>query len=225
MNHEDSIAAAASLVIGYLIGGIPFGFIIGRLRGIDIRTTGSGNIGATNLGRALGPTWGRIALALDIAKGLVPVLMLAPVVSVVFASENYYVAHATMGFGAILGHIFTPYLFFRGGKGVATTIGVFAALVHVWIAVPLVGYYIVRKKSGYVSAGSITLAVLLPASAALCYRSELALAWPVVASAGATGVLVLIRHVSNIKRLVRGEENAAPQKTGTDTRADAGEKP
>ena len=212
MSEPDIYAGGVSLVAGYALGGIPFGLILGWVRGVDIRKVGSGNIGATNLGRALGKKWGIVGLVLDIAKGLLPVLYLAPVIAYMFIGANLNIACAAMALGTILGHVFSPYLVFRGGKGVATTIGAFTALLGWWIALPVGGYFIVREASGYVSAGSITFSVLLPVTAALKHRSELAADWPVVALAAATGVLVLIRHSSNIKRLVRGEEMAAPAK-------------
>jgi glycerol-3-phosphate acyltransferase PlsY len=212
MSEPDMYAGGIALVAGYVIGGIPFGLIIGWMKGVDIRKVGSGNIGATNLGRALGKRWGIVCLVLDIAKGLLPVLFVAPAIANALLGAGELIASAAMGVGTILGHVFCPYLGFRGGKGVATTIGAFGALLHWWILLPLVGYIVVRKTSGFVSAGSITLAILLPAAAALKHRSDLSTAWPVVALAAATGVLVLIRHASNIKRLVSGEEMAAPVK-------------
>jgi len=210
VSEPDMYAGGVALVAGYFIGGIPFGLILGWMKGVDIRKSGSGNIGATNLGRALGKKWGFIGLALDIAKGLLPVLFIAPAIAFSFLGADQHIACAAMGVGTILGHVFSPYLRFRGGKGVATTIGAFSALLLWWILLPLVGYVVVRKKSGYVSAGSITFATLLPVAAALMHRNELASAWPVVALAAATGVLVLVRHASNIKRLASGEEMAAP---------------
>lgn len=212
--REDIIGAGCALAAGYLIGGIPFGYIMARLRGIDVREVGSGNIGATNVGRALGRGWGFLALALDIAKGVLPVLLLAPAIARWVGAVDPEYALAATGLGAILGHVFTPYLRFRGGKGVATSIGVFAALAHYWIALPLVGYVLVRKLTGYVSAGSIALAVLLPVAAAASRWGELSAAWPRVASGAFAGMLILVRHRENIARLVRGEELAAPKKAG-----------
>jgi glycerol-3-phosphate acyltransferase PlsY len=209
VTNPDLVASLIALVAGYLIGGIPFAFIIGKMKGVDIRVVGSGNVGATNLGRAIGRSYGLIALALDIAKGLVPVLLVSPITVVVAGGTNHRITEAAMALGTIVGHVFTPYLFFRGGKGVATTIGAFAALLQFWILLPLGGYFLVRKLSGYVSAGSITLAVLLPVAAALMNRSELSAAWPVVVLAGAVGALVLVRHRSNVVRLIQGREHAA----------------
>jgi len=212
--REDIIAAACALAAGYLIGGVPFGYVMARLRGIDVREVGSGNIGATNVGRALGRGWGLLALALDIAKGMLPVLFLAPALARWVGAADREYALTAMGLGAILGHIFTPYLRFRGGKGVATSVGVFAALTHYWIALPLVVYVIIKKLTGYVSAGSIALAVLLPVAAVARCWGELSAAWPRVAFAVFAGMLILVRHRENIARLVRGEELAAPKRSG-----------
>ena len=212
--RTDVLSAACALAAGYLIGGIPFGYLIARARGVDIRKTGSGNVGATNVGRALGRGWGVVTLALDIAKGFLPVFFLAPVFVHKLGAGNTEYALAGAGLGAILGHVFTPYLRFRGGKGVATSIGVFAALIHYWIALPLVMYILVRKLTGYVSAGSIALVALLPVAAAASRWGELSAAWPTVAFAALAGGLILARHRENITRLARGEELAASTGAG-----------
>ena len=212
--REEITTAACALAAGYLIGGIPFGYVMARLRGVDVREVGSGNIGATNVGRALGRGWGFLALALDIAKGVLPVLFLAPAIARWVGAADREYALAAMGLGAILGHVFTPYLRFRGGKGVATSIGVIAALTGYWIALPLVVYVAIRKLTGYVSAGSIALATLLPVAAAASRWGELSTAWPRAALGAFAGMLILVRHRENIARLVRGEELAAPKKAG-----------
>jgi glycerol-3-phosphate acyltransferase PlsY len=204
---------AASLAAGYLLGGIPFAYLIARARGVDLRGVGSGNIGATNLGRALGKSRGLVCLVLDVAKGFLPVFLLAPAVAGwtgAGGERAVELASVAAGAGAVLGHVFTPYLALRGGKGVATSIGVFGALCHWWIGGPVALYVIVRKATGYVSAGSVALAATLPAAALGSRWGELASGWPVVAFAGAAGALILARHRSNIARLLRGEEHSAP---------------
>jgi glycerol-3-phosphate acyltransferase PlsY len=213
MTRTDSLALLAALASGYLIGGVPFGYLAAHFRGVDIRAIGSGNIGATNVGRALGRWWGTVVLLLDIAKGFLPVFLLAPFVAAEIGSGNVELVRVATGLGTILGHVFTPYLGFRGGKGVATSIGVFAALCSYWVAIPLVAYGLVRKLSGYVSAGSITLAALLPLAAWLQFRLPLsgeAAGWYTIAFAVLVGILILLRHSSNIARLVSGTEHGAP---------------
>ena len=213
MTRADSYALLAALASGYLIGGVPFGYLTAHFRGVDIRDTGSGNIGATNVGRALGRWWGMVVLLLDIAKGFVPVFLLAPFIAAEIGSGNVELVRVVTGLGTILGHVFTPYLGFRGGKGVATSIGVFAALCSYWIAMPLAAYGLVRKLSGYVSAGSIALALLLPLAAWLQFRlpaSGEAAGRYTIGFAVLVGILILIRHSTNIARLVSGTEHGAP---------------
>ena len=213
--------ATAALAAGYLIGGVPFGYLAARVRGVDLRRIGSGNIGATNVGRALGRRSGTLVLLLDIAKGFVPVLVLAPFLAARTGTGAVELARVMTGAGCILGHVFTPYLGLRGGKGVATSIGVFAALCSYWIALPLAAYLVLRKLTGFVSAGSIALSVLLPVAAWARSLEGPAgtggAGWTTTAFAALAGVLILVRHRSNIARLLRGTEHGAPS-----GRADAG---
>jgi glycerol-3-phosphate acyltransferase PlsY len=228
LTRPDIVAALACLATGYVLGGIPFGYIVARFRGVDVREVGtfgyivarfrgvdvrevgSGNVGATNVGRALGRSWGWLVLVLDIGKGLLPVLLLAPAMAVWFGGAALLTSSSAMGLGAILGHVFTPFLGLRGGKGVATSIGVFAALVQYWIALPLGAYVVARRLTGYVSLGSISLAVCLPVAAWLSHRGAGARAWPVIGLASLVGALILLRHRSNIVRLLTGTEHTAP---------------
>ena len=215
MTRADVLTVVATLAAGYLVGGVPFGYLAAHMRGVDIRRIGSGNIGATNVGRALGRWWGIVVLLVDIGKGFVPVFFLAPFImarmgAAQMGSGGVELARVTTGLGAILGHVLTPYLGFRGGKGVATSIGVFGALCSYWIALPLAAYVLVRKITGFVSAGSITLAVLLPVAAWLRSRELPAGGLFTIIFALAAGALILVRHSSNIARLVRGAEHGAP---------------
>lgn len=210
----DLQSAAACFASGYLIGGIPFGLIVGLARGVDVRREGSGNIGATNVGRALGKRWGLFVLALDILKGCLPVLFLAPFLARLLGAGSAELAAGTCGFGALTGHVFSPYLGFRGGKGVATSIGVFGALLWHWMLIPLGAYALLRKTTGYVSAGSLALAVLLPAAAVARHRSDLQSGLPIVIISGLAGGLIMVRHRANIARLFSGKEHAAPTQAG-----------
>ena len=196
----------------YVVGSTPFGVLLARARGVDLRKVGSGNVGATNCGRALGRRWGILCFVLDVAKGLLPVLaagwLVCPARGAPSAGQQ--ACWLLTGCGAIAGHVFSFYLGFRGGKGVATALGVvlgiwpyftFAGLIAlgVWVAVTL--------TSRYVSLGSIVAAgVFLPAFAALQWR-HLARLWPMGAFAGLMVVLILVRHRGNIARLVAGTEN------------------
>jgi glycerol-3-phosphate acyltransferase PlsY len=204
--------STAGLTIGaYLLGSIPFGLLIGFALGVDIRKTGSGNIGATNLSRAAGRKWGITAFVLDFAKGLIPVLVarwLAAEHGAGFAwSESGGIAFAA-GLAAIVGHVFPVYLAFRGGKGVATTFGVMAGLA--WASTLAAGavwavLYLVTRT---VSIGSMGAAVALPIAVACLERgrsgNELV---AIEVFAAAMGLLILLRHRSNLLRLLRGEEH------------------
>ncbi len=221
MTRADVLAAVATFASGYLIGGVPFGYLAAWMRGVDIRRIGSGNIGATNVGRALGRKSGIAVLLLDIAKGFVPVFALAPFIASRVGSSEVELVRVLMGAGCIVGHVLTPYLAFRGGKGVATSLGVFAALSSYWIAIPLAAYVVLRKLTGFVSAGSIALAALLPVAAWARSRETSDAGWPTVGFAALAGVLILVRHRSNIMRLARGTEHAAPSAAGEEAHREA----
>jgi glycerol-3-phosphate acyltransferase PlsY len=181
-----------SILAGSVLGSIPFGYAAGRVNGIDIRTKGSGNIGFTNVQRTLGWGWALPVLILDVAKGMVPAA-LAPLLGL---------NAPLVGLGAILGHVFTPWLGFRGGKGVATTIGV-AAVLCFWSLLPGLCVYIgVLLATGFISLSSLALAVLLPVLTALIYHEDT----PLLIFTAGVGAVVFIRHLSNIKRLAAGTE-------------------
>jgi acyl-phosphate glycerol 3-phosphate acyltransferase len=197
---------AATFLIGYLIGGVPFGYLVARWRGVDILSQGSGNIGATNVGRVLGRRLGIVVFCLDFAKGAVPVaiaLRLAPVLGV-----TPVVLAVTAGLAAFLGHVFPIYLRFRGGKGVATGAGVVSVLLPTATLAALVVWLVVVCATGYVSVASITAAltlciVHLVATPTPLAQDNLVLTIFCLVAAG----LVLVRHRANLGRLRRGEEN------------------
>ncbi len=192
-----------AFLIGYLLGGIPFGYLVVRWRlGRDIREMGSGNIGATNVARVMGKAWGRLVLALDMAKGLIAV-----VGSGVLLSREPLVL-VVGGLGAIVGHMFPLYIGFKGGKGVATGIGVIVALglffpkLLLILTIGLLGWLLVYKTTGYVSAGSLTLAGVLLVGA---WLTEIEPVLRLFLSALA--IMVIYRHRDNIVRLIRGKEH------------------
>lgn len=204
---------AALLALGaYLLGAVPFGLIIGLARGIDIRKQGSGNIGATNAGRLLGKRWGYLCLLLDILKGAIPTSVARLLLVGGEPSAQTQVFWLMVGVAAVLGHVFPIYLGFRGGKGVATTIGVALGLYPfgtVAIAVALVGYAVVRFALGIVSLGSLTLAVLFPVALLgflLLTGRALTNYWPFLGAAVLLMLLIVVRHTENIRRLLRGAE-------------------
>lgn len=205
---------AALLVIGaYLLGAVPFGLLIGLARGVDVRTQGSQNIGATNVGRVVGREWGYLCLVLDMLKGLLPTLCASLLLCGDHANSQRQLLVLLVAIAAVLGHVFPVYLRFRGGKGVATTIGVALGIwPHLTVAMTaaLLAYAVVRFTTGMVSAGSLTLAVTFPAASFAYGRlSGLTLAenWPLHAVAVLLGLMIIVRHRDNIRRLLRGQES------------------
>jgi len=188
--------AALLVVAGYLLGSLSFAFLLVRWKtGRDIRTEGSGNAGATNVLRSHGKALGITVGLLDVLKGSVAVLL----VRLVTADPRYA---AAAGFAAVLGHIFPLYSGFRGGKGVATAVGAFLALTP-WATLVCVGVFVLLVTiTRYVSLGSVVSMVLLPPVAGLIFHAPR----PVVIAAAATAVLIVFKHVGNLKRLARGEE-------------------
>lgn len=207
-----------AVLLGYLAGGIPFGVVVARARGVDITHVGSGNIGATNVGRALGPMWGRLVLALDILKGAGPTLLFLHIARYFpYGDPDEAGLQLAMAAGAsaIVGHIASPYLLLRGGKGVATTIGVFGVLLREWLLLPLALWFLVAKVSRYVSLGSMALGLSLPLAAWLRWRDRPG-CWMVVAFSGFVAAIVLFRHRANIVRLIQGRERRYGERAGDD---------
>jgi len=196
----------ASALIGYLLGGIPSGLLVGRARGVDLRTAGSRNIGATNAFRVLGPKWGALVFALDALKGYLATL--APRLIATAPPGSFpppMVAALTGGLAAILGHVFTPWLRFRGGRGVATSLGVFLGIAPIPTLIAFAIWILLVRISRRVSVGSIIAAAAYPF---LVFE----LAPPATNRGVLTGVaaavalLVLARHLPNMRRLLNGTE-------------------
>lgn len=191
----------AGAVGSFLLGAVPFGLIIARTAaGMDLRSTGSGNIGATNVARSLGMKFGLATLALDAAKGLIPVLAAYALLSQETPLGRF--APPLWGLAAFLGHVFSPFLGFRGGKGVATALGVFLGLVPVAVAPALAVFILVTALTGYVSAGSLSATVTIPVSAFLLGEPP-----GVYGMAVLIALVIIIRHYENIRRLISGREN------------------
>jgi glycerol-3-phosphate acyltransferase PlsY len=194
-----------TLALGYLLGSLPWGLWIGKLaRGLDVRQHGSGNLGATNVYRVLGPRWGILTLLLDVTKGAVAV-WLAPALGLAgsFPGGREWCAIAA-GAAAIAGHVWTFLASFRGGKGVATLAGVMLALAPLAFAGFVAVFVVTLVLTRYVSLGSVLGALALPVILALTtadgVRSPRFLLGVVLA------VVVVVRHHENLRRLVRGEE-------------------
>ncbi len=188
-------------VLGYFFGAIPFGLLIGLLLGVDVRTQGSKNIGATNVSRVVGKRWGAITLLCDCLKGFFPVVIAVIVLPEEMANRELIVA--ITGVAAVLGHMFSIYLRFTGGKGVATGLGVFLYLSPVALGISLVVFVVSVAVSGFVSVGSLLASGLMP------FWLYFLGASPVTISAATLiAVLIWIKHHGNISRLLKKEEKS-----------------
>ena len=186
------------MIASYLVGAIPTSYLTVRLlRGQDLRTLGSGNLGATNLYRVLGWKYAVPVGLFDLLKGAVPVLWFAPL-----AGGGDRTA-LLLGMAAVVGHVFSVFAGFRGGKGVATGAGVVLGLAPWAFVVALVTWIIVVKASGYVSLGSMGAALVLPPAVWLLHPERRPLIWLFAGLAGA----IVIFHRANIRRLLAGTEN------------------
>ncbi|MBI1191280.1 MAG: glycerol-3-phosphate 1-O-acyltransferase PlsY [Tepidisphaera sp.] len=216
---------ALLILAAFLAGSIPFGLLIGKAKGVDIRTQGSGNIGATNLGRVLGRRYFFLCFALDALKGFIPTLAGGLVLGAAGRLDlpiQQSAAWLAIMFASVLGHIFCPWLHFKGGKGVATSLG---ALLGVWPALTLPGllglatFALVLLVWRYVSLASIAAAVAIPFGVAAWFHLASIGIGPHPAGAvkvthmlpylGLTlllGALVIWRHRTNIRRLRDGTE-------------------
>ncbi len=213
----------------YLIGAIPFGYLIGRLRGVDVRTQGSGNIGSTNIGRVLGKSWGYFCFVLDVLKGALPVIGAAwylrssyPMDDSSLLPPSAQIMWLVIGGGCILGHVFPVYLKFRGGKGVATSLGV---MLGIWpyftltAVLALLVWLAIWGMWRYVSLASITAAVSFPIGfSVLCWRIpgwNLMELLPLMIFGCLMALLVIVRHLGNIQRLLNGTEKKGKPRQDT----------
>jgi glycerol-3-phosphate acyltransferase PlsY len=206
------------IIMSYLLGSIPFGLIIARAHGKDLRLEGSGNTGATNVSRVLGKKWAWLCFVLDVLKGLIPMLVARHLITLPATSPQLAIWLA-VGCVAIFGHIFPVYLKFKGGKGVATSLGVVLGLwpyyticglvaFAVWIIVVLIWRYVSLASI----AAAITFPVCLTAAVAVVPDWQFGNLWPLFIVATLMPVLVILRHRANIKRLIEGTESKVLQK-------------
>lgn len=193
------------LIMAYFLGSIPTGFIAGKINHIDIRKVGSGNIGATNVLRTLGGRWGAAVLLLDALKGVVACLIARQLIlaqGVDSTSDQVLYSMIIAAVGAILGHSFTCWLKFKGGKGVATGAGVFLALAPAATGIAILVFAVILFITRYVSLSSILAAVTLVPMVWFFGRN------PIMTGITAViALLIIIRHKSNIVRLMNGTEN------------------
>lgn len=213
MTTNTIIAYILIFLVSYSIGSIPWGYLIGKIYGVDIRTVGSGNIGATNVTRSLGKLPGRICFVLDMLKGFLPVLIVSIMLRKKIFEDPQQFAQIIAAGGAVLGHMFSIFMKLRGGKGISTIFGVllgfspwsFLVAGGVWVLVFLV--------SRYVSMASIAACAVLPVAATIFtitkiyYHSIWVLIFLYLLS-----IIAIVRHSSNIRRLINGAENRFDKK-------------
>ena len=242
LNMQIDWQIILEIAAAFLCGSIPFGVLIAKSKGVDLRKVGSGNVGATNVGRALGRKWGFMCFALDAIKGALPVLIIGQFNGVLGRQVNTisptaFMVWIVIAIAAIAGHIFSPWLKFKGGKGVATGFG---ALVAMWpvltypMLIALAVWIVCMKLSRIVSLSSLIAALTLPISAALLLpwntiTQKLATGssaptspaplettsgtpLPAVVACAMIAALVFITHRANIKRLLLGTESRVGQK-------------
>ena len=208
-----------SIIGAYLLGSIPFGLLIAKAHGKDLRSIGSGNIGATNVSRALGRKWAYVCFGLDMLKGAVPMLVTLSLVR--GSSSESQIEKVILlwlwlavGCAAILGHIFPIYVKFKGGKGVATSFGVALGLwpyfticalfaIAIWVVVVLIWRYVSLASI----AASVSFPLVLILAIILTPGWDFVNLWPLLIAATAIPLMVIIRHRENIKRLLAGTES------------------
>jgi glycerol-3-phosphate acyltransferase PlsY len=212
-----SAGLIALAVVAYFAGSIPFGLLVGKYKGIDVRTAGSGNIGATNVGRLLGKKFFFIVFALDFGKSLLPMLVASILASRIPQEErdwHIYLLWLLVGFAAVIGHMFSIFLKFKGGKGVATSAGVMLGLFpnFTWPGLlAIVVFITVFFAFRYVSLASMAAACAFPILYFVIGKIK---GWPVTESqlpllifAIVIALLIVSKHRGNIRRLLAGTEN------------------
>jgi glycerol-3-phosphate acyltransferase PlsY len=217
MNSTQSLGLL--IPIAYLIGSIPFGLLVGKARGIDVRTAGSGNIGATNVGRLLGGKFFALVFTLDVLKGLAPMLIAGTILHGQPHSQMTYLLWLLVGFASILGHMFSLFLKFKGGKGVATSTGVILGLYPYYTlpaVVAIVIFVAAFLLTRYVSVGSILgsagFAVAYFVIGTIQKWDVTGQQLPLLAFAVLVAVLIILKHRTNISRLMAGTEHKFTRK-------------
>jgi glycerol-3-phosphate acyltransferase PlsY len=207
-----------AIIISYLLGSIPFGLIIARAHGKDLRKIGSGNIGATNVSRALGRKWAYVCFALDVLKGFIPAITIFFIANPSNAQSHFEKVimlwlWLITGCATILGHVFPIFLKFKGGKGVSTSFGV---ALGIWpyytfcALIAIIFWVVVVSIWRYVSLASIVASVVFPISLIVLIFTvqswDFIDLWPLLITSSAIPLMVILRHRENIKRLLAGTE-------------------
>ena len=190
-----------ALALSFLCGAIPFGVLIGKSRGVDVRAVGSGNIGTTNVWRALGPVGGGLVFALDVAKGVA-----GPLLGKWLIPETE-IGIAACGIAAVLGHTFSPFLGFKGGKGIATSLGALLGLMPIVGIIIFAFWGVVLGLTRMISAASIAACIALPILALLFHAPA-----PYFVVALLMAIVAFVKHIPNLKRIKAGVEPRVGQK-------------
>jgi glycerol-3-phosphate acyltransferase PlsY len=201
---SGALIAGALVLAAYLVGSIPTGYLIGRRRGVDVRKQGSGNIGATNVARTMGKKLGILVLVLDALKGVAPLAawrLAAPGAHIHLSPALAPYLFTAIGLAPIIGHCFPVWLRFRGGKGVATALGVFLVADPLLIAISGGLFAILYATTKIVSIGSLTAALAIPVAAALLGRPL-----PLLALTIGGSLIIIVKHHGNIRRLLGKRE-------------------
>ena len=198
---------AGVALLAYLLGSLPTGYVAGRLVGVDIRKVGSGNVGATNVTRVLGKRFGYPVFLVDFAKGLAAVMLAVIMAKAAQSSAQFVDLCAAIGaICSLMGHSYSIWLGFRGGKGVATLMGALFGINWITALIVCVVWIVVFEATRYVSLASIAAAVALPIAVAIVlFLKELPTPIPLYFSF-CLGAIVVVRHRSNLSRLVKGTE-------------------
>ncbi|HOV91268.1 MAG TPA: glycerol-3-phosphate 1-O-acyltransferase PlsY [Syntrophorhabdaceae bacterium] len=183
------------VIVAYLIGSIPVGLLLSKIQGKDPRNIGSGNIGATNVMRTAGKTAGIVTLLGDVAKGFLPVM-----IANYYSNSSFFVS--LIGFSAFIGHLYPVYLRFKGGKGVATALGVYLAISPLAILIDILIFTSVLFKWRYVSLGSLVGTFMMPVILIILGKPYMYIILSIL-----IGIFIFIKHRDNIRRLAKGEEN------------------
>ena len=193
-------------VFAYLLGSVPFGLIVARARGVDIRAVGSRNIGATNVFRCVGKPWGILTFALDFLKGLASASLIPCLASRLIAADGVSASALALvgGTAAVVGHTWPLFAGFKGGKGVATGFGMLVAIAPAAVGIAFGAWLVVMAASRYVSLSSVTAAAVL---IALVWFPRFCGHLPSSIVITAIAAVVIIRHRANIARLVNGTES------------------
>ena len=211
----STVILIAVFLVSYLIGAIPWGYLIGKRHGVDIRKLGSKNVGATNVTRVVGKWSGRLCFLLDFLKGFIPVLVVTILREKDIISDEYQIIQIVAALSTVLGHMFPVYLWFRGGKGISTAGGAILALAPYSFAIAGIVWVMIYLLSRYVSLASIAAATVMPICATLINwlkpdlypRSPYVLGFLYFLS-----VMAILKHSGNIKRLLNGTENRFEKK-------------